>query len=122
MEAVRNVWWTREKRIPSAGILLERQIDVYSPLKPMLVPGLTNASVTAHVLNVPELTRSSRYLQDFYQLSIKTNYKVPFREIFPNQARRNVTQRDFNTVLNQVAKEWHEIQIQPTPFLSHSRG
>ncbi|CAA9266491.1 MAG: hypothetical protein AVDCRST_MAG95-2547 [uncultured Adhaeribacter sp.] len=122
MEAVHNVWWTREKRIPSARILLERQIEVYAPLQPMLVPGLNANAATACILTVPEYTLNGRYLQDFYQLSIKPNYKVPYRAIFPNQGRRILTQRDFSTMLHQVAKEWQDIQLQPTPVLFPSRG
>lgn len=106
METVHNIWWTREKKLPSAKILLERQLNVYSDLKPMLVPGMAEADVTALILSVPETTRSGQPLSDLYELVIRPNYKFPMKEIFPTENRSFITQKDFAVLLRQVEKEW----------------
>ncbi|GEO02850.1 hypothetical protein AAE02nite_05140 [Adhaeribacter aerolatus] len=114
MEQVRNIWWTREKKLPSPKIMLQRQLDVYSQVRPLLVPGPDAENPDNYVLTVPENTHTGLALADLYQLVIKPNYKFPLREIFPAQVRRVVTQHDFQLLLEQVAKEWQHAQIQYT--------
>jgi hypothetical protein len=106
METVHNIWWTREKKLPSGKVLLERQLQVYSDLKPMLVPGMAEAGLSARTLTVPETTRSGQPLSDLYELIIRPNYKFPMKEIFPAENRTFITQKDFAVLLRQVEKEW----------------
>jgi hypothetical protein len=117
METVRNIWWTREKKLPSGKILLERQVDVYSALKPMLVPGMAAPGVTARTLSLGESTRSGQLLSDLYELLIRPNYKFPMKEIFPAENRTHITQKDFAVLLRQVEKEWRPQQAQANPAL-----
>ncbi len=104
MEAVENVWWTRNKRLPSEQILLERNLEVYSNQKPWLVPGLGN-NISSYELQIPERTRKGLLLSNLYQLTFRLNYKFPFRKMFPFRIDRNITQNDFDVLIKQVAQD-----------------
>lgn len=122
METVRNIWWTREKKLPSGKILLERQLDVYAVVKPMLVPGMAGAGMPGLSLPVPETTRAGQPLADLYELIIRPNYKFPMKAIFPGENRVQITQRDFGTLLQRVAKEWRPQMAQlPAPLPPQGR-
>ena len=105
MEAVRNVWWTRDKKLPSSKVLLQRQLQVYPCLKPWLVPGWIAANQTPSELTIPQQTSNGQALNQFYQLGFKLNYKFPFHKMFPERKERNITQNDFDRLLAQVATE-----------------
>jgi len=105
MESVRNVWWTREKKLPSSKVLLERELQVYSCLQPWIVPGWESQNKETLELKVPEITSSGENLNSFYSLEFKLNYKFPFRKIFPERKDRNITQHDFDRMLAQIAVE-----------------
>ncbi len=105
MEAVRNVWWTREKHLPSRKILIERQLVVYSCLEPWRVPGWADSKVKSYNLFVPERTSDGRSLDDFYELDFKLNYKFPVRKIFASKTDRRITQADFGQLINHIAKD-----------------
>ena len=107
MEAVRNIWWTRDKKLPSSKVLMQRQLQVYSCLQPWLVPGWLSKSEQAYELKMPEFTSAGQPLKTLYELELKLNYKFPFRKMFPDRKERNITQNDFDTLLAQVAKELH---------------
>lgn len=105
MESVRNIWWTRDKKLPSSKVLLERQIQVYPCLKPWLVPGMKPQNQGSAELSVPSQTYIGQSLNNFYTLEFKLNYKFPFRKIFPERKERNITQNDFDRMLSQVEAE-----------------
>jgi len=107
MEAVRDVWWTRDKKLPSSKVLIQRQLQVYSCLQPWLVPGWISKNDQPYELKMPELASTGQPLNSFYELELKLNYKFPFRKMFPDRKERNITQNDFDTLLAQVAKELH---------------
>jgi hypothetical protein len=105
MEAVRNIWWTRVKHLPSRNILIERQLGVYSCLEPWRVPGWANAKITSYDLVIPDKTSDGQSLNNFYELDFKLNYKFPLREIFASRTGRRVTQADFGQLINHIAKD-----------------
>ncbi|HPR84982.1 MAG TPA: DUF4056 domain-containing protein [Prolixibacteraceae bacterium] len=105
MEAVRDVWWTRARKLPSAKVLIERQIQVYPCLNPWIVPGLKAENQTPMELSVPQLASGGKSLSDFYKLQFRLNYKFPFRKIFPERKDRCITQNDFGRMLSQVETE-----------------
>lgn len=105
MESVRNIWWTREKKLPSSKVLLERELQVYSCLQPWIVPGWESQNKETFELNVPEVASTGENLNSFYSLEFKLNYKFPFRKIFPERKDRNITQHDFDRMLAQIAVE-----------------
>lgn len=105
MEDVRNIWWTREKSLPSKKILIERQLKAYPTSKPMLVPGWTEVNEHSTDLNVPLTTTTGIALNNFYELRFDLNHKFPFKKMFPNRLERYVTQHDFDTLIAQVEQE-----------------
>lgn len=105
MEEVRNIWWTREKRLPSGKVLLQRQLNVYPCLSPWLVPGWANPNQESFELNVPEYTSAGEPFNDFYELNFRLNHKFPFRKMFPERKNRSITQKDFDCMLTQIATE-----------------
>lgn len=105
MEAVRDVWWTRDKKLPSSKVLIQRHLDVYSCLQPWLVPGWIGRNQFAQELKIPESTTDGLVLNTLYALEFKLNYKFPFRKMFPERKDRNINQNDFDRLLAQVAKE-----------------
>jgi hypothetical protein len=105
MEDVRGIWWTREKKLPSSRVLLQRQLQVYDCLRPWLVPGWIDKNQTPLELNLPQYASDGQALNMFYELEFKLNHKFPFRKIFPERKDRNITQNDFDRLLEQVALE-----------------
>jgi hypothetical protein len=105
MEAVRNIWWTREKKLPSSKVLLQRQLQVYSCLQPWLVPGWMDDNKVPNELKVPEYTSDGQNLNKFYQLGFRLNSKFPFHKMFPERRERTISQNDFDRLLAQVARE-----------------
>lgn len=105
MEAVRNIWWTREKRLPSSKVLLQRQLQVYPCLLPWLVPGWASPNQKPCELKVPEYASDGESLNNFYQLEFRLNYKFPFHKMFPDRRDRSISQNDFACLLSQIATE-----------------
>lgn len=105
MEAVRDIWWTRDKKLPSGKVLLQRQLQVYDCLQPWLVPGWIKPDQEKSELKVPEYTSGGQMLTKFYELDFRVNYKFPFRKMFPERKDRNITQNDFDRLLVQIADE-----------------
>lgn len=105
MEAVRNIWWTRDKALPNWKMLLDRQIDVYSCQMPWLVPGWGDGKAAPCDLEVPKITKNGRLLDNFYELDLKLNFNFPFRSIFASRSSRVITQADFGTMIARIAKD-----------------
>lgn len=105
MEEVRDIWWTRDKKLPSSKVLIQRQLQVYSCLQPWLVPGWIGKNKQAQELKPQEFTSTGQELNSLYRLEFKLNYKFPFRKIFPERDDRSITQNDFGRLLEQVALE-----------------
>jgi hypothetical protein len=113
MEAVRDIWWTRDRKLPSSKVLMQRQLQVYPCLKPWLVPGWNPTNQTSSELTVPQYTAIGQPLNQFYQLEFKLNYKFPFHRMFPDRKERSITQNDFDRLLAQVAAELNRKENQP---------
>ncbi len=105
MEAVRDIWWTRKKKLPSSKVLLQRQLQVYPCLQPWLVPGWTTPNGLPVELNIPEYTSKGESLNNLYTLEFRLNYKFPFRKMFPDRKLRSITQNDFERLLAHVATD-----------------
>jgi len=105
MEAVRNLWWSRDKHLPSRDVLIKRQLLVYSCLEPWRVPGWNQNNMTSYDLVIPEMTKDGRPLSNFYELDFKLNYKFPLKEIFASKAGRRVTQADFGKLITHIARD-----------------
>ncbi|MFK7984147.1 MAG: DUF4056 domain-containing protein [Saprospiraceae bacterium] len=105
MEAVRDIWWTREKKLPSKKILLKRQLNVYPAVAPLLIDESSDNASANFRLTVPQLTKKGEFLSSYYELSFKLNKKVPFRKLFPNRKKRQITQADFPFLIKAIEKE-----------------
>lgn len=104
MEAVREIWWTREKKLPSRKVLLQRELQVYPKVQPWLVPGWAAEDPQAYVLEVPQETYNEQPLSDMYHLEIRLNHKFPFKRMFPYRKKRRVSQLDFDTMIEEVER------------------
>jgi hypothetical protein len=98
LEDVRNIWWTRDARLPSNKITLKRLTNVYPCILPLLVPGWANDYKPIIELTVPDKTTKGQPLAELYQLKIRLNHK------FPKNIKREITQADFNMLIDEVVK------------------
>lgn len=105
MEAVRDIWWTRKRKLPSGKVLLQRQLQVYPCLQPWLVPGFSTENHKPSELMVPEFTENGEELNSLYSLDFRLNYKFPFKKMFPDRKERSISQNDFDRLLAQIATE-----------------
>ena len=112
MEAVRDIWWTREKRLPNSRVLLQRQIHVNNCLKPWLVPGWIKPDQQPVEISVPVYSSDGELLNKFYHLDFRLNYKFPFHKIFPERKNRNISQNDFDRLIAQIGYELTERESQ----------
>lgn len=108
LEAVREIWWTREKRLPMSGVMLERDIALGKNILPWLVPDETFGSFEPQPLTILENTSKGELLTNYYSLSIDLNHKFPVKELFPDKENRVITQDDFNIMLLRVDHEFKE--------------
>jgi hypothetical protein len=105
MEAVRDVWWTRDKRLPSAKILIKRQVQVYPCLQPWLVPGWESLNKEVAELKVPDNASTGETLNSLYKLEYKLNYNFPVKKLFPDRKDKIIDQNDFPRLLAEVSTE-----------------
>jgi len=105
METVNNVWWTREKRLPSRKILLAHELRPYPSLNPWLIPGSNPGNNEEYMLYVPVHSAKGEHLTEFYELKIEINYKFRFHKLFPDRNERFVTQDDFEYLIQCIDQE-----------------
>jgi hypothetical protein len=113
MESVLNQWWTRDIHLPRDKMMLERELNVYSQVSPLLVPSLNFGNNTPMVLDVPQCTMAGEPLSDFYSLEFKLNYRFPYRKMFPDERGRVITQENFDTLIHVVGEEMEKNNIHP---------
>jgi len=127
MEVVRDIWWTRDKKLPSRKVLLHRQLNVYPEVAPLLISAievesgtnleLNNYPLVASLLNsideeelstvleVPNQVSNGKSLTDFYTLNFRLNLKFPYKKLFPERNTRGITQKDFQTLLDYIQQD-----------------
>ncbi len=99
LEDVRNIWWTRDARLPENKVTIERQSKVFPSVEPLLVPRLADDGMSPVILYVPNNAHNGADLNNMFQINIHLNYK------FPKDIKRNITQNDFNFLIPDVLKE-----------------
>lgn len=104
-DAVKNLWYTNEKRIPRTNVTLKRDLDVLTTCRPWLIPNQGNYNADPINLEVPLLNTNGDLLTNFYQFSIAVNNKFPMEEIFPNYQSRVIDQDDFGVLLTRIAND-----------------
>ncbi len=111
MEAVRDIWWTRKKRLPNNKVTLQRQLGVYYSITPWIAPGWESKNSSPLKLVVPESTLDGVPLSEFYTLSFDLNHKVPVKKIFPKRIGRLITQNDFQQIIAYMAETMQKTHI-----------
>jgi hypothetical protein len=102
MEDVRDMWWTRNELMPSTRLMIERQTTTYDSIYPKLIPEDARRVKQKQPLIIPSVTFKGDSLSNFYELSIKLNYKFPTRELFAEKSFHTVTQHNFMTMVNYI--------------------
>lgn len=105
LEKVRDIWWTKEKRIPHREVLVERHWDAYNNTSPWLVPGWTEEEIEPCHQEIPLFSTDGTDLNKYYKLKIELNFKFPFEEIFPERTDKTITQEDFDKLLIRVGTD-----------------
>lgn len=112
MEAVRDIWWTRNKRLPNGKILLQRQVRVYPCLMPWLVPGWASVNKEPRELKVPDFASTGESLNKLYKLEYKLNYNFPVKKMFPDRKNKTIDQNDFPRLLEEIESELTKMNSQ----------
>jgi hypothetical protein len=102
LEDVRDHWWTREARLPSNKVTLERNMDVYPRIVPCIVTEFPLTNKPAVILDVPEYAIKGQSFDEMYTIKIRLNFK------FPKILKRDITQADFSSIIAEIAREWNE--------------
>lgn len=97
LEQVEELWWTRRKALPSAKVLLRRNVGTGGALDPWLIPD-DDSRGTAYALVLPR-----EELNAYYCLSIRTNAKIGLRRILPEYGSEYVDQTDFPMIVEYIA-------------------
>lgn len=106
MEATRNIWWTREKSLPSRKILIKHQCEAYPGASPWLVP--SNDTINPYRLVLIESTANGEPLSNFYELKIKLNLKISEKKTVRKYNKKIITQHDFVPLLKEIELEMAE--------------
>lgn len=102
MEAVIEDWWTRDKKLPSKKVLIQRYVNADSTLIPWIVPGLSSGDSLMPV-SIPGY--SDERLAEMYELNFKLNHKFPVSEIFPERTDRCISQNDFPVMMHFIEQQ-----------------
>jgi len=116
MEAVRNIWWTREAHMPSTRVMIARLTALYDTINPMLIPDTGMVSFQPQPLIIPSVTVAGDSLVHFYDLSVKLNHKFPVKALFPDLTGKTITQKQFGILVRDIDRELQ------TGFLIKSRA
>jgi hypothetical protein len=104
-EAVRDIWWTRSKPLPSNKIMIQRNLGVYPSITPMIIPGWESKTKDPLKLTAFETTIDGIPFSEFYTLSFKVNHYIPVKKIFPGRTGKLVTQKDFPEIIDYIAAD-----------------
>ncbi|WP_304232008.1 DUF4056 domain-containing protein [Jiulongibacter sediminis] len=103
MAAVKDDWWTDEYRLPSKNVLMKREFDIHDCLQPWLVQSY--GIEQGESLCIATEDNSGMPLDEYYELSIKLNYKFPIRKLFVKPTSRIINQRDFKLLIQNAEQK-----------------
>ncbi len=106
MESVRDLWWTRVRRYPSSKVVMLRHPSPYDPVCPYLIPAAPGDTLFGDPVCLPAVSSLCCSADTLYELAIRLNHKLPFQSLFPGRGERRITQRDFDTLVTQIRKEY----------------
>ena len=99
MLKVNQVWYTNEKKYPNKKLVLKRYINLDSDFSPWLVPGY-ESKLLPYLLRKPD-----NALSQYYELSLKLNFRFPVDSIIPERDDRIITQNDFEDFVGYIKTE-----------------
>ncbi len=102
MRAVEGLWWTEVNALPSAKLLLQRNFGAETFIKPWLVPGF-DLGIEPYTLQYPSLANVN--FDNYYELSIKANYRIPSKDIYLDKKYKCITNSDFDYLVKYIAKD-----------------
>lgn len=105
MEMVRNIWWTREARMPSMRVVIARHTSVQEPIYPLIIPGEFTEKVSPEALYPPRYSSTLDTLSNLYDLNIRLNHKFPVKKLFPENKDRTISQREYGVLLEDINGE-----------------
>lgn len=108
MEVIRNIWWTREKSLPSKRVLLKHQCEAYPGVTPWLIPNKQGDTIIPYRIDLFEKTIAGKPLNDFYTFQINLNIKLLEKRLIKKLKKKVITQNDFPFLLNEIEKEMAE--------------
>lgn len=103
MAAVKNDWWTDEYRLPSRNVLIKREFDIHDCLQPWLVESY--GIEQGESLCIATEDNHGMPLDEYYELSIKLNYKFPIRKLFVRPSGRIISQKDFQLLIQNAEQK-----------------
>lgn len=106
MERVRDIWWTRLRRYPSAKVVMLRNVHPYAAVYPILVDQPAEIPHSFLPLLLPPVNTQGDTLTQFYTFSIRANHKFPLKRLFPGDKDPLVTQHDFPLFLADINTEY----------------
>ena len=93
VEEVESVWWSRDYSVPSKSITIKRNYFEGHCITPWLIP--TADSVASQSLCLLKKTSQGELLDDYFDLNIRVNRKIPLKNILPNHNGRKISEEDF---------------------------
>lgn len=108
MDMVKDDWWTDAYRLPSKNVLLKREFDVEHCLVPWLVESYSLQKPAPVINCLKSEDHKGIPYDDYFELSIKLNYKFPLRKLFPKPESRVITQKDFKVLINNAMQKSSE--------------
>lgn len=98
MLEVKNIWWSGNAKFPNKNLMIVRQYDILDKVSPMNISDIIPDP--QYDLDVPKTTQGGIALDNFYQLKIKYNLKIPAKKIFGSDFKDHwITQNDFATLI-----------------------
>ncbi len=105
MEVVEKLWWTRDFKLPTWKVLVEREMDLYPELSPWLIPSISDIPLRPMKLEVPLVDESGVPLNTHYELQIRLNHKFPLKKMFFDRKDRTISQRDYPMLIERARAE-----------------
>ncbi len=105
MLKVNEVWYTNQKKYPNKNVVLKRYIEFGNDLSPWLVPGFESHR-QPFILQKPDNS-----LSNYYQLSLKLNFRFPVDTVIPEKNDRIITQNDFDKFVNFIQTEINQEEL-----------
>jgi hypothetical protein len=100
METVESIWWSRDYAVPSKNVTIKRNYYEGNCVTPWLIP--KSDATEAESLCVLVSDKVGKSLDDYFQLNIRVNRKIPLKNILPNHVGRVISENNFSAFSENV--------------------